>query len=45
MELVGDMGHVESYFGLFRDSVSVSATNVLGLCQTYHRLWNLFGRT
>jgi hypothetical protein len=25
MELLGDMGHVESYFGLFRDGVSVGA--------------------
>jgi hypothetical protein len=47
MELVGDMGHVESCFGPFRDSVSVSVSeiNVLGLRQTYHRLWNHFGRT
>jgi hypothetical protein len=44
MELVGDMGHVESCFGPFRDSVSVSEINVLGLRQTYHRLWNHFGR-
>jgi hypothetical protein len=25
MKLLGDMGHVESHFGLFGDSVSVSA--------------------
>jgi hypothetical protein len=25
MELLGDVGHVESYFGMFGDSVSVSA--------------------
>jgi hypothetical protein len=25
MELLGDVGHVKSHFGLFRDSVSVSA--------------------
>jgi hypothetical protein len=31
MELVGDMGHVESQFFLFRDSVSVSARSVHGL--------------
>jgi hypothetical protein len=24
MELLGDVGHVESYFGPFRDSVTVS---------------------
>jgi hypothetical protein len=25
MKLLGDVGHVESHFGLFRDSVSVGA--------------------
>jgi hypothetical protein len=25
MELFGDVGHVKSHFGLFRDGVSVSA--------------------
>jgi hypothetical protein len=33
MELVGDVGHVESRFGLFGDSVSVSATLVHGLAK------------
>jgi hypothetical protein len=33
MELLGDMGHVESRFSLFGDSVSVSARYVHGLCQ------------
>jgi hypothetical protein len=28
MELLGDVGHVESYFSLFRDSVSVGARYV-----------------
>jgi hypothetical protein len=45
MELLGDMGHVESRFGLFGDGVSVSARYVHGLCQTYHRLRNPFGCT
>jgi hypothetical protein len=43
MELVGDMGHVESQFFLFRDSVSVSARSVHGLHQTYHLLRNRCG--
>jgi hypothetical protein len=45
MELLGDVGYVESYFGLFGDSVSVAAKKVHGLHQTYHRLRNYFGRT
>jgi hypothetical protein len=45
MELLGDVGHVESHFGLFRDGVSVGARKVHGLCRTYHRLHNRFGRT
>ena len=36
MELLGDTGHVESYFGSFGDGVSVGARKVLGLRQTYH---------
>jgi hypothetical protein len=35
MELLGDVGHVESRFVLFGDSVSVSARSFLGLHQTY----------
>jgi hypothetical protein len=31
------VGHVESYFGPFRDSVSIGVRSVHGLCQTYHR--------
>jgi hypothetical protein len=42
MELLGDVGHVESRFGLFDDSVSVGARQVQGLCQTYHMLRNSF---
>jgi hypothetical protein len=45
MELLGDMGHVESRFGLFRDSVSVGARLVHGLRLMYHRLKNHFGCT
>jgi hypothetical protein len=36
MELLGDVGHVESVFGLFGDSVSVSARYVHGLHRTFH---------
>ena len=45
MELLGDVGHVESRFGPVGDSVSVGARQVHGLRQTYHRLRNRFGRT
>jgi hypothetical protein len=45
MELLGDVGHVESHFFLFADSVTVGARKVLGLCQTYHQVKNRFGRT
>ena len=45
MELLDDEAQVESCFGLFGYSVSISARYVHGLCQTYHRLRNHFGRT
>jgi hypothetical protein len=45
MELLGDVGHVESYYSLFRDSVTVDSRWVHGLCKTYHRLRNHIGRT
>jgi hypothetical protein len=45
MELLRDMGQVESRFGLFGDSVSFGARYVHGLRQTYHRLRNHFGHT
>jgi hypothetical protein len=35
MELLGDVGHVESQFGPFRNSVSVGARQVQGLHQMY----------
>jgi hypothetical protein len=43
--LVSDMGHMESRFSPFGDSVSVSARQVHGLHRTYHRHRNRFGRT
>jgi hypothetical protein len=45
MELLGDVAHVESRFGTFRDGVRVGASSVHGLHQTYHWLRNGFGRT
>jgi hypothetical protein len=45
MELLFDVRQVKSRFGLFIDSVSVSAIYVHGLCRTYHRLKNRFART
>jgi len=36
MELLGDVGHVESRFNPFGDGVSVAARYVQGLRQTYH---------
>jgi hypothetical protein len=38
MELLGDVGHVESRFFQFGDRVSVGARKVHGLRQTYHGL-------
>jgi hypothetical protein len=45
IELLGDVGHVESRFGLFGDSDSFGAREVHGLHQMYHRLRNHFGHT
>jgi hypothetical protein len=45
MELLGDMGHVESYFSPFGDSVCDGARLVHDLRQTFHRLRNPIGRT
>jgi hypothetical protein len=44
MELLGDMGQVETRFSPFGNGVSVGQ-EVHGLRQTYHRLRNHFGRT
>ena len=35
MEVLGDVGHVESHFDPFGDGVSVAARKVQGLRQTY----------
>jgi hypothetical protein len=45
MELLADVGYLESCFGLFGDSVSFSARQVHGFHQTYYRLRNHFVRT
>jgi hypothetical protein len=42
MVLLGDVCHVELRFGLFGDCVSVGASLVHGLRQTYYRLKNHF---
>jgi hypothetical protein len=45
MELLADVGHVESRFAPFDDGVSVGANYVHILRQTYCRLRIHFGRT
>jgi hypothetical protein len=45
MELLADLGHVESRFSAFGDSANIDARLVHGLRQTYHRLENHFGCT
>ena len=45
MELLGDVGHVNSHFGLFGDIVGVDAIYLQALRRTYHRHGNRFGRT
>jgi hypothetical protein len=45
MEHIGEVGHVEPRFSLFRDSVHVGAIYFHGLRRTYHRLKNRFART
>jgi hypothetical protein len=45
MGLLGDLGHVESRFGLFADSANLDARLVHGVRQMYHRLRNHFGCT
>ena len=42
MELLGDVGHVKSHFGLFGDSVGVGAILLYALRRTYHRLGHRF---
>jgi hypothetical protein len=38
MELLDDVGHVESRFSPFGDSISVDARKEHGLRRTYHRI-------
>ena len=45
MELLDDMCHMESHFGLFRNIVSFGAKYVHGSCLMYHSLRNHFGST
>jgi hypothetical protein len=45
VELLGDVGHLESRFSPFGDSLSVGARLVHGMRQTYHKLRNRFGCT
>jgi hypothetical protein len=45
MELLGDVGHMESHLFPIGDSISVGARLVHGLLQMYHQLRNHFGCT
>jgi hypothetical protein len=45
MELVSDVGRVESHFYPFGEIVIISARQVHRLHRTYHRHRNCFGRT
>jgi hypothetical protein len=45
MELLSDVGRVESHFSPFGDNVSVSPRLEHGLHRTYRRHRNRFGRT
>jgi hypothetical protein len=45
MVLQGDVGHVESRFGPFRDSVNLDAREVHGFWRKYYRLGNYLGHT
>ena len=45
MELLCDVGHVESHFDPFGDGVSIGARYAHCLRQTYHTLRNHFGHT
>ena len=42
MELLVDVGHVNSHFGLFGDIVGVDAIYLQALRRTYHRLGKSF---
>jgi hypothetical protein len=45
VELLGDVGHVESHMFLFGDTISVGARLMHDLRQMYHQLRNHFGCT
>jgi hypothetical protein len=45
IEHLGDLGHVESYFDPFGESLSTGARQVHGLRRAYHRHENRFGHT
>jgi hypothetical protein len=45
MVFLGDKAQLEACFGLFGDSAILDTRQVQGLCRTYHRLGNYFGRT
>ena len=45
MELLDDVCHMESCFGMFRNNVSFGASFVHGLCLMHHSLRNHFGST
>jgi hypothetical protein len=45
MELLGDVGKVEAYFGPLRDGVNLDARWVHGLRRMYNRHGNVFSRT
>jgi hypothetical protein len=45
MGLLGDEAQVEARFGPFRDSATLDARLVHGLCRTYRRLGNSIGGT
>jgi hypothetical protein len=44
MELLGDVGHGESYIGPFEEGVRVDVRDVHGLRRTYRRLGKYYGR-
>ena len=45
MVLLGDEAQLKARIGLFGDSGNIDARWVHGLCRTFHRLGNHFGRT
>ena len=45
MELLDDVCHMESRFGLFGDNISFGARQVHSLCLMHHSLRNHFGST